>query len=65
MKKPICSLLTSASVTLLAGAASADNLKLNREFNENGNITIADQFNNRVIEINPAGRDSGRSGSGQ
>ena|ERR1700736_4054264 len=25
----------------------------NREFNERGNIVIADQFNNRVIEIDP------------
>jgi hypothetical protein len=28
---------------------------LNRDFNRPGNILIADQFNNRVIEINPAG----------
>ncbi len=40
----------------LAGTASADNLKLNREFNERGNLLIADQFNNRVIEIDPSGR---------
>ena len=28
---------------------------LSRDFNRPGNILIADQFNNRVIEINPAG----------
>jgi len=56
MIKPICSLLTVAGLTVLAGAASASNLYLSREFNQNGNITIADQFNNRVIEIDPAGK---------
>ena len=51
-----CSILTAVGVMALTGMASADNLKLNREFNDHGNIPIADQFNNRVIEINPAGK---------
>jgi len=50
-----CSLLTAFGVLALAGTVPADNLKLHREFNEPGNLLIADQFNNRVIEINPAG----------
>src|ERR1019366_1457385 len=51
-----CSVLAAIGVMALAGAASADNImRLNREFNRPGNILIADQFNNRVIEINPAG----------
>src|ERR1700733_3398291 len=49
-------LLTGIGVLALAGTVSADNLKLNREFNEKGNILMADQFNNRVIEINPSGK---------
>src|ERR1017187_9699101 len=51
-----CSILTAVGVMALTGMASADNLKLNREFNDHGNILIADQFNNGVIEINPAGK---------
>jgi hypothetical protein len=50
-----CSLLTAVGVLALAGTASADGMKLNREFNESGNILIADQFNNRVIETDTAG----------
>jgi hypothetical protein len=50
-----CSILTAISVLALAGTVLADNLKLNRQFNEQGNILIADQFNNRVIEIDPSG----------
>ena len=51
-----CSVLTAIGVMALAGAASADNImRLNREFNRPGNILIADQFNNRVIEINRDG----------
>jgi hypothetical protein len=34
---------------------SAENLQLNPEFNQPGNILIADQFNNRVIEIDQYG----------
>ena len=49
------SVFTAVGVMALASAASADNLKLNREFNESGNILIADQFNNRVIETDPYG----------
>jgi len=50
-----CSVLTVIGVLALAGTVSAGNLKLNREFNEYGNILIADQFNNRVIEVSPNG----------
>jgi hypothetical protein len=50
-----CSLLTAVGVLALAGTASADGMKLNREFNESGNILIADQFNNRVVEVGPNG----------
>ena len=48
--------LTAVGIMALASAASADNMKLNRGFNENGNILIADQFNNRVIETDTAGK---------
>jgi len=51
-----CSILATVGVMALAGTASAGKMKLNREFNERGNITIADQFNNRVIEITPSGK---------
>jgi hypothetical protein len=49
------SLLIAVGVLALIGTASADGMKLNREFNEYGNILIADQFNNRVIETDPSG----------
>ena len=35
----------------LASAASAGNPKLNPEFNNSGNVLIADQGNNRAIEV--------------
>jgi hypothetical protein len=50
------SVLIAVGVMALASTALADNMKLNREFNEDGNILIADQFNNRVIEIDPSGK---------
>jgi len=51
-----CSVLTAVGVMALVSAAPAGNMRLNREFNEPGNILIADQFNNRVIEIDPSGK---------
>jgi len=39
----------------IAFAANAENAQLKAKFNEPGNILIADQFNNRVIEVNPSG----------
>ena len=47
--------LCAAGVMTLPGAARSDGMKSSREFNQPGNILIADQFNNRVIEIDPAG----------
>jgi hypothetical protein len=43
------------AVLVLASSALARAEILNHDFNEPGNILIADQFNNRVIEINPNG----------
>jgi hypothetical protein len=50
-----CSILAAAGVLALAGMALAGDMKEKREFNRSGNILIADQFNNRVIETDPAG----------
>jgi hypothetical protein len=50
-----CSMLAALGVLAAAGTASADSLKLSRHFNQPGNILMADQFNNRVIETDPAG----------
>jgi hypothetical protein len=50
-----CSVLAAVSVLALAGTVSADSMKSRHEFNKAGNILIADQFNNRVVEINPNG----------
>src|SRR5579859_2943979 len=50
-----CTAVTMASLTFLTCPAKADGFSLNRNFNRPGNILIADQFNNRVIEIEPTG----------
>jgi hypothetical protein len=50
-----CSVAIALGILTIASTASADIAGLNREFNRPGNVLIADQFNNRVIEINPAG----------
>jgi len=47
--------ITAISVLALAGTALAAGMKLSRHFNLSGNILIADQFNNRVIEAEPGG----------
>jgi hypothetical protein len=47
--------LTVISVLALAGSLSAKPTKVSNEFNKSGNILIADQFNNRVIETDPYG----------
>jgi hypothetical protein len=50
-----CSVAIALGILIIASKASAGSAELNREFNQPGNVLIADQFNNRVIEINPAG----------
>jgi hypothetical protein len=52
----IFSLACAAGAFLLAAnSASAQFFGLNPAFNQDGNILISDQFNNRVIEADPAG----------
>ena len=48
-------MLVIAAGLLMTGTALAASLGVSRDFNRPGNIIIADQFNNRVIEITPAG----------
>jgi hypothetical protein len=48
-------MLVLAATLVMAGTALAEGHTLNKNFNKAGNITIADQFNNRVIEITPDG----------
>ena len=49
----IAVLLTALGVLLLATSVTGQ--QLSREFNQPGNTLIADQFNNRVIEVDPEG----------
>jgi hypothetical protein len=51
----VWAVLAAAGVLLLANTALAQSHKLSRGFNKRGNILIADQFNNRVIETDTAG----------
>src|SRR5579859_5044613 len=51
-------LVTTFSAVLAAGLLTASTSlggSLSPDFNQPGNITIADQFNNRVIEVDTAG----------
>jgi hypothetical protein len=50
-----CAIFVVAGVLASTTLASAGVLSLNRHFNQVGDILIADQFNNRVIEATPAG----------
>jgi hypothetical protein len=49
-------MLTGGALLALAGMAWAGGSRLSPEFNQPGNILIADQFNNRVIEATPNGK---------
>jgi hypothetical protein len=46
-------IIAAAALTLIAGRMVADG---NGEFNSPGNYLIADQFNNRAIEVSPNGK---------
>jgi len=46
----------SGGFLLAVHTATAADVALNPQFNENGNLLIADQFNNRVIEADKSGR---------
>src|SRR5580700_1976912 len=46
-------LISTTVLAVIAGSVLAD---ADSEFNEPGNYLIADQFNNRVIEVNPNGK---------
>jgi hypothetical protein len=50
-----CAALAAAGVIWHANTVQAQDFRLNRNFNKPGNILISDQFNNRVIEVSPAG----------
>jgi hypothetical protein len=63
----IVGLLVSTAATAPAAAVSAVNRAATAgksEFNRPGNIVIADQFNNRVIEVDPAGHIVWQFGKG-
>lgn len=50
-----CAIAVATILAVSTVAISANGVILSREFNRDGNVLIADQFNNRVIEITPAG----------
>jgi len=50
-----CAVLAATGILLLANTVPAQSFRLSRQFNQPGNILIADQFNNRVIELDTAG----------
>jgi hypothetical protein len=51
----ICALLLAGISIAVAGDDAGRDMRSNHGFNKKGNILIADQFNNRVIETDPAG----------
>lgn len=52
----VASSIVATALFLVANIASAQMPNLSRDFNRAGNILIADQFNNRVIEATPEGK---------
>jgi hypothetical protein len=54
-------LISTAALAVIVGGVLAD---ADSEFNERGNYLIADQFNNRVIEVDPNGKIVWQFGKG-
>jgi hypothetical protein len=54
--KLLMGVLTAVGVLLVANPALAQGHVLSRQFNQSGNILIADRFNNRVIEVTADGK---------
>jgi hypothetical protein len=54
LKRSVLAGLAVGALASASGAPAADKA-ISPEFNERGNILMADQFNNRVIEIDPTG----------
>ena len=50
-------LLMVVSIVGAASTVCTDNMKHPDKFNAKGNVLISDQFNNRIIEVNPATRN--------
>ena len=50
-----CAVVAMAGGLWYPNTVQAQSSRLSRDFNKRGNILISDQFNNRVIEVSPAG----------
>jgi len=60
----VVALASPATASRTGGAAHRTATVLSPEFNRPGNILVADQFNNRVIEVDPAGHIVWQFGKG-
>jgi outer membrane protein assembly factor BamB len=64
LKRLWARLVLLTGVLVAGGLVAAEHANAQNTFNQPGNILITDQFNNRVIEIDPAGNIVWQFGSG-